>query len=140
MYPDDDMLADDGYVELPPPPVNPHAGFWRFGALQLLLVSALDLYVFVTRTIPEPEPGLDGIILSSIEAAPTADIASPPAAVAPVEVPIPRMRELADDAPPQGWVIDRQVEPAPDTNAPIDADRTSAAGLIPTTGGRAPAL
>jgi hypothetical protein len=101
MYPD-----DDGYVELPPPPDNPNAGFWYLGALQLLLVFALAAYVFVTSSLPEPEPGLDGIILSSIESAPTGAVVSTPDVASPVKVPIPRMRE-SDGAPPQGWVLDQ---------------------------------
>lgn len=107
MFPDDD---DDGFVELPPPPDNPNAGFWSLGALQFVLVFALVVYVFVARPLPEPEPGLDGIILSAIEPAPTGAVVSMPDVVSPVEVPIPRMREI-DGAPPQGWVLDREDKP-----------------------------
>jgi hypothetical protein len=113
MYPDDDMLADDGYVELPPPPDNPNAGFWYLGALQLVLVFALAAYMFATKPLPELEPALDGIILSAIEPAPIGAVVSTPDVASPVEVPIPRMREIGD-APPQGWVLDREDQPTPE--------------------------
>jgi hypothetical protein len=102
MYSDDDMLADDdGYVELPPPPDNPNAGFWRLGALQLVLMIALAAYMLVARS-PEPESALDPIILSAIEPAPT------DAVVSAAEAPIPRMRETAG-VPAPGWVLEGEA-------------------------------